>query len=123
SQMTMAFTQHYATEQAQEEHQWAENAEHLAIIEKAKHQVIVYAWPKDGVKAIVFEVQGGFTWPLFTLTSAVLSEAGLLLPGPVEEAHVKKYNTQVHTWSLVPVGHVITLKPGDHVFLKGCNVT
>ncbi|KAF8234246.1 hypothetical protein L208DRAFT_1099814, partial [Tricholoma matsutake] len=106
-----------------EEHQQAENAEHLANIEKAKHQVIIYAWPKDGAEAIVFEVQGGFTWPLFTLTSATFSEAGLLLPGPVEETHVKKYNTWVHTWLLVPVGHVIMLKPGDHIFLKGWDVT
>jgi hypothetical protein len=45
------------------------------------------------------------------------------LPGPVEETRVKKYNAQIRTWALVPVGHVITLKPGDHVFLKGCNVT
>lgn len=44
--MTTAFTQHYATEQAREEHQQAENAEHLANIEKAKRQVIIYAWPK-----------------------------------------------------------------------------
>jgi len=58
---------------------------------------------QDGAEAIVFEVQGGFTWLLFTLTSPILSEAGLLLPEPVEETHVKKYNTRVHMWSLVPV--------------------
>ncbi|KAF8239823.1 hypothetical protein L208DRAFT_1235938, partial [Tricholoma matsutake] len=99
------------------------NAEHLANIEKVKHQVIIYAWPKDNVKAIVFEVQGGFTWPLFTLTAAILSEAGLLVPGMAEETRVKKYNTYVSTWSQVPVSHIITLKPGDHIFLKGRNVT
>jgi len=71
----------------------AENAEHLANIEKAKTQVIIYAWPKvchsimcifnmgltslhqDGAEAMVFEVQGGFTWLLFTLTLPILSES------------------------------------------------
>ena len=114
SQLTTAFTKYHATEQAQEEHQWVLNAEHLANIKKTKHQVIIYAWPKvcsslivhgfveltlfqqDNVKAIIFEVQGGFTWPLFTLTAAVLSEAGLLVPGIAEETCVKKYNIPVN---------------------------
>ncbi|KAF8219075.1 hypothetical protein L208DRAFT_1343723, partial [Tricholoma matsutake] len=106
-----------------EEHQWALNAERLVNIEKAKHHMIIYAWPKYNVEAIVFEVQGGFTWPLFTLTAAILSEAGLLVPGMAEETRVKKYNTYVNTWSQMPVTHIITLKPSNHIFLKGHDVT
>lgn len=70
----------------------------------------------------MFEVQGGFKWPLFPLTPAVLFDVDLMLPG---EEHVwfKKYNPSIHTWSKVPVGYIVTLKPGEHIFLKGYDVT
>jgi hypothetical protein len=69
----------------------------------------------------VFEVQGGFKWPLFPLTPAVLCNADLMLPGE-EQARFKRYNPCIHTWSKVLVGHVITLKAGEHIFLKGYDV-
>jgi hypothetical protein len=46
SQMTAAFTKHYAIQQTLEEQRRAADAERIANIEKAKHNVIVYAWPK-----------------------------------------------------------------------------
>lgn len=46
SQMTAAFTKHYAIQQTLEEQRRAVDAERIANIEKAKHNVIVYAWPK-----------------------------------------------------------------------------
>jgi len=69
----------------------------------------------------VFEVQGGFKWPLFPLTPAILYDADLMLPG---EEHVwfKRYNPSIHTWSKIPVGHIVTLKAGEHIFLKGYDV-
>ncbi len=70
----------------------------------------------------MFEVQGGFKWPLFPLTSAVLCDVDLMLPGE-EHVRFKKYNSSIHTWSKVPVGHIVTLKPGEHIFLKGYDVT
>jgi hypothetical protein len=69
----------------------------------------------------VFEVQGGFKWPLFPLTPAILRDADLMLPGE-EQARFKRYNPSIHTWSKVLVGHVITLKAGEHIFLKGYDV-
>jgi hypothetical protein len=69
----------------------------------------------------VFEVQGGFKWPLFPLTPAVLCNSDLMLPGE-EQARFKRYNPAIHTWSKVLVGHVITLKAGEHIFLKGYDV-
>jgi hypothetical protein len=62
----------------------------------------------------VFEVQGGFKWLLFPLTPAVLCNTDLMLPG---EEH-----PSIHTWSKVLVGHIITLKAGEHIFLKGYDV-
>ena len=44
-----------------------------------------------------------------------------MLPGE-EHARFKKYNPLIHTWSKVPVGHIVTLKAGDHILLKGYNV-
>lgn len=69
----------------------------------------------------MFEVQGGFKWPHFVLTAAILSEVDLLL-GDEKEARFKIYNTAIHTWTKVRIGHVITLKDGDHIFLKGHDV-
>ena len=70
----------------------------------------------------MFEVQGGFKWPLFPLTSAVLCDADLMLPGE-EHVRFKKYNPSIHTWSKVPMDHIVTLKAGEHIFLKGYDVT
>jgi hypothetical protein len=39
-----------------------------------------------------------------------------------EHTQFKKYNPSIHTWSKVPVGHIVTLKPGEHTFLKGYDV-
>ena len=69
----------------------------------------------------MFEVQGGFKWPHFVLMAAILSEVDLLL-GDEKEARFKIYNTTIHMWTKVRIGHVITLKDGDHIFLKGHDV-
>ncbi|KAF8220161.1 hypothetical protein L208DRAFT_1128145, partial [Tricholoma matsutake] len=98
------------------------DAERLANINKAKHHIIIYAWPKDNAEATIIEVQGGFKWPHFVLTTTILSQADLLAPEDVI-AHFKLYNTSIHTWSNVQVGHIIMLKAGDHIFLKGHDVT
>jgi len=108
SQMTAAFTEQNAIHQAIEEKRRAVDAERLANIEKAKNHVIIYAWPKDDVEPTVFEVQGGFKSPLFPLTPSVLCDADLMLPGQ-EHARFKKYNPSIHTWSKVPVGHVMDI--------------
>ena len=69
----------------------------------------------------MFEVQGGFKWPLFPLTPAILHDTDLMLPGE-QQARFKRYNPSIHTWSKVLVGHIITLKAGEHIFLKGYDV-
>jgi hypothetical protein len=46
SQMTAAFTKHYALEQSREELRRAADTERLANIDKAKHHVVIYSWPK-----------------------------------------------------------------------------
>ncbi|KAF8232274.1 hypothetical protein L208DRAFT_1195857, partial [Tricholoma matsutake] len=84
----------------------------LANTEKTKHQVIVYGWAQDGKELTVFEVQGGFLWPNFVFTAAVLSEVDLLV-GLEPEAHV----------NVLLSSHVIPLKDGDCIFLKGLHIT
>jgi hypothetical protein len=46
SQMTAVFTKHYGLQQTLEEQRRAADAERIANVEKAKHHVIVYAWPQ-----------------------------------------------------------------------------
>lgn len=69
----------------------------------------------------MFEVQGGFKWPLFPLTPSILRDADLMLPNE-EQVRFKKYNPTIHTWSKVPIGHIITLTASEHIFLKGYDV-
>ena len=69
----------------------------------------------------MLEVQGGFTWLLFLLTPTVLCDEDLMLPGE-QEVQFKRYNPSIHTWSKVLVGHIITLKAGEHIFLKGYDI-
>ncbi|KAF8227788.1 hypothetical protein L208DRAFT_1294878 [Tricholoma matsutake] len=121
SQMTTAFTQQYADKHALEEQQRAVDVERLANIEKAKNHVIIYAWPKEDVEATVFEVQGGFKWPLFPLTPAILYDTDLMLLGE-QQAWFKRYNPSIHTWTKVLVGHIVTLKASEHIFLKGYDI-
>ncbi|KAF8232625.1 hypothetical protein L208DRAFT_1271279 [Tricholoma matsutake] len=121
SQMTVAFTQHHACQQSLEEAQRAADAEHIVNIEKAKHHVIIYAWVKDNIEATVLEVQGGFKWPHFMLTPAILLDVDLLLADETEGSF-KLYNAVIRTWMKVRIGHVITLKDCNHIFLKGHNV-
>ena len=54
SQLTSVFTKYHAVKQAQEEHQQVLDAKRLANIEKGKHQVIIYSWPKVFGFFIVF---------------------------------------------------------------------
>lgn len=44
----------------------------------------------------MFEVQGGFLWPNFVFTAAVLSEVNLLVRLE-PEAHVNVYNSSILT--------------------------
>jgi hypothetical protein len=44
-----------------------------------------------------------------------------MLPGE-QQARFKRYNPSIHNWSKVLVGHIITLKAGEHIFLKGYDV-
>jgi hypothetical protein len=71
---------------------------------------------------MVSEIQGGFKWPHFVITADVLSEVNLLI-GPEVEARVNLYKNTLGTWAKVRIGHVITLKEGDRVFLKGLDVS
>jgi hypothetical protein len=65
----------------------------------------------------VLEVQGGFKWPHFDLSAAILSEVGIRHQDE-QEVKFRLYNTTIRTWTTVRIGHVITLRDGDHIFLK-----
>ncbi|KAF8219603.1 hypothetical protein L208DRAFT_1127622, partial [Tricholoma matsutake] len=121
SQMTAAFTQHYAHELELEEQCRAADALQIECHNKAKHNVIVYGWAKSGGQATVSKIQGNFKWPHFVLTADVLSEVDLLM-GPEAEAHVKLYKDTIGTWVKVRLGHVVTLKDRDRVFFKGLDI-
>ena len=72
----------------------------------------------------VFEAQG-LQWPHFVLTKDLLGEVDLLGRAQVDgdNVRVKLFNTSIRTWTKVPIGHVITLRRGDRIFLKALNVS
>lgn len=73
---------------------------------------------------MVFEAQG-IQWPHFVLTMDLLGEVDLLgqAQAEVDNVHVKLFNTSICTWTKVPIGHVITLRHGDRIFLKALDVS
>ncbi|KAF8885198.1 hypothetical protein BD779DRAFT_1673833 [Infundibulicybe gibba] len=120
--MPAVFTQQIAVEQGLEERQRALDAERLDNIQKTKNCVIGYAWTIKSPEAVVFEFQGGFTFPYFVITLDVLSNLELPIAGD-DNPCVKLYNHTVMTWTKVKVGHVITLKGRECIFLKALDVT
>ncbi|KAF8232729.1 hypothetical protein L208DRAFT_1270644 [Tricholoma matsutake] len=90
--------------------------------EKARHNVVVYGWAKVCATNTSSDGQGSFKWPHFVITANVLSEVNLLI-SPEVEVHVNLHKNTLSTWVKVCIGHVITLKEGDHVFLKGLDIS
>ena len=80
--------------------------------------------PQDGVEPMVFEVQG-IQWLHFVLMTDLLGKVDLLgqAQAEVDNVCVKLFNTSIHTWTKVPIGHVITLQHGDCIFLKALDVS
>ncbi|KAF8219142.1 hypothetical protein L208DRAFT_1342984 [Tricholoma matsutake] len=114
--MTTIFTNNYMCEQAREEQRWAADAEHIANIKKAKSHIIIYAWQEGKVSpsfAVVF--------PHFVLGAEILSGVGLCHQDE-QEVKFRLYNMTICTWTTVWIGHVITLRDGDQIFLKWANV-
>ncbi|EDR02011.1 uncharacterized protein LACBIDRAFT_310190 [Laccaria bicolor S238N-H82] len=123
SQMKATFTEQYAVEQHLEEKKRAEDAERLSHIKKAKNHVIGYGWATDHFEPTISEFQGGFVWPHFITTTDVLSDLDIPLDVNPSSTHIKLYHHQVHTWTKVSVGHVVTPKDGDRIFLKALGIS
>jgi HPt (histidine-containing phosphotransfer) domain-containing protein len=55
-------------------------------------------------------------WPYLVLSGDILSDLGL------NNLHVQLYRQDVGTWLNIKVGHQITVKEGDRIFLKARSV-
>ena len=53
--------------------------------------------------------------------AAILSKVGLYNQDE-QEVNFRLYNTSIHTWTSIQIGHIITLRDGNHIFLNHTNV-
>ncbi|KAF8230069.1 hypothetical protein L208DRAFT_1157615, partial [Tricholoma matsutake] len=115
--MPPIFTYQYCCEQELHEKNRvieAEHQQHAKLV--SKQGIVVYAWTKDNEPPTVQELQEGFMWPYLVLSGNVLSDLGL------NGLHVQLYQWDLSTWLNIKVGHQITVKEGDCIFLKARNV-
>lgn len=73
---------------------------------------------QDGEDPVVSEMQDGFVPPYLKLTEAILVDAGF----NHDVTHLLVCNAQYGTFVRVKVGHVLTVKEGEHVFLKAIGI-
>ncbi|KAF8236154.1 hypothetical protein L208DRAFT_1035315, partial [Tricholoma matsutake] len=117
SHMPPIFTDQYHHEQELLEKNHVVEAQRQQLMKQSKHGIVVYAWAKDDESLTIQEFQAEFQWPHFVLTSDILSDLTLSVP-----LITQLFQPSLSTWVNVKPGYVITVKEGDHVFLKASQV-
>lgn len=78
---------------------------------------------QDGAEPTVCEFQDGFQFPHFIVTPSVIKELELdRVVTSDEGTRIYYFRHDIHTWTKIPVGHVINVKNGESVFLKAPGV-
>ncbi|KZP29407.1 hypothetical protein FIBSPDRAFT_884843 [Athelia psychrophila] len=80
--------------------------------------IFTQSW-EEYEEATIAKIQDSFITPYFKLTEAVLEDAGFT----AGTTHVLLRNALVGMFARVKVGHVMTFKEKEHVFLKAIGVT
>ncbi|KAH7926698.1 hypothetical protein BV22DRAFT_1127940 [Leucogyrophana mollusca] len=112
TQMPPAFTAQNAREEEIEEEQRQRDREQIQAAQRAKNNVLTYAWTEDGLVPMIYEFQDGFKLPRFFFTIDVLRKLGLDPTRPVQ-----RYNRLLDIWTHFDVGHMVTLMPRDNGIL------
>ncbi|KAF8240481.1 hypothetical protein L208DRAFT_1213320, partial [Tricholoma matsutake] len=116
SHMPPIFTDQYCREQELHKKNRVIEAERQRRAKLSKQGIVVYAWTEDNELPTVQELQEGFMWPYLVLSGDVLSDLRL------DGLHVQLYRQDLGTWLNIKVGHQITVKEHDCIFLKARNV-
>ncbi|KAF8227031.1 hypothetical protein L208DRAFT_1223569, partial [Tricholoma matsutake] len=111
------FTEQYGHEQQLQEKNRVVEAECQCCPKLSKQVVVINSWHEDNEPPAILELQEGFSWPYLVLTADVLANLELDTP-----CLVQLYRQDLGTWLNIKPGHLITVKKGDHVFLKARNV-
>ena len=141
SQMPAVFTEQSGREQELQESRRAAEAEHLRNVRKVNGCVTCYGWPlvcqfllshnmslmqplhQDDAEPTVCEFQDGFQFPHFIVTPSIVRELELdRVVSSDEGTRIFYFRHDIHTWTKIPVGHVINVKSGESVFLKAPGV-
>lgn len=122
SHMPPIFTEQWRREQEIAELKRQRDAQQLENASQSKHGVVVYAWSKDNEPPSIHEFQGGWSWPYFKLTPAVLSTVELMGSTETAKPCIQLYRHGLSTWVTIDPGHTIELCAGDRVFLKARHV-
>ncbi|KAF8879156.1 hypothetical protein BD779DRAFT_1423991, partial [Infundibulicybe gibba] len=121
SQLQPVFTEQIGVEESLREARRQQDAIRLASIQRAKHNVFVYAWNMDHEPPCVVEFQDGYVWPNFIITPDVIADADLLNNFDTPK-YLYLYRISLGTWTKIKPGHVIAVDTHHHIFLRSPNV-
>ncbi|KAG2125819.1 hypothetical protein DEU56DRAFT_916320 [Suillus clintonianus] len=113
TQIPALFTQQNAIEESIQEEERQRDRERLQAAQRAKNNIIIYAWIKDGTEPIIYEFQEGFTFPNFFFSHDMLRKLEILSEDTVQVPPVQRYNRVLDTWMRFDVGHMVTLHDRD----------
>jgi hypothetical protein len=78
---------------------------------------------QDDAEPTVCEFQDGFQFPHFIVTPSIVKELELdRVVSSDEGTRIYYFRHDIHTWTKIPVGHVVNVKNGESVFLKAPGV-
>ncbi|KAG2738134.1 hypothetical protein P692DRAFT_20640560, partial [Suillus brevipes Sb2] len=113
TQMPALFTQQNAVEEAIQEEERQREHERIQAAQRAKNNVIVYAWTQDGAEPTIYEFQEGFKFPNFFFSRDVLCKLDILAEDTTQVPPIQRYNCVLDTWMRFDVGHMVTLQDRD----------
>ncbi|KAF8813692.1 hypothetical protein BYT27DRAFT_7180444 [Phlegmacium glaucopus] len=121
SQMRPIFTDQSKREQEMRENARVIEEQRLAAIKKVKHTITVCAWLVDGDGPEEFIHQGGFVWPNFCISTAVLAAAGFQTAD--ENAWYHLYNRPRRSWQRFKANHFTPVDlTTTEILIKAVNV-
>ena len=120
SHLLPIYVELFAREQVLELSKSKLDAKHIASAKQAVQKVTVHAWRPHITEHESSQIQKGFMWPFFKLSSAVLSLVGL--QQSVESGTLQMYDELEGYWLTVGMDHVIEVHEGQCVFLRDCSV-
>lgn len=109
-----------AREQALELAKSKLDAERIASAKQAAQKVTVHAWVPNATEPESRQIQKGFIWPFFKLSTEILTL--LELQHTVESGSLQVYDEVDGYWVTIDIDHVMEVREGQCVYLRDRSV-